>query len=193
MELMVNDMKIKDNININEIVKIIQDKKNLTEKCVLSRMYLSPQSTHLERIVKNDLGIKNAINNLSGDGCKRKINYEIKISIHSKKCKLNFVQLRPDHNIDFYILIYYNMYYNNQIGKAYIFKIPTNIMYDLIIKYGGYAHGTCNKLGRINSDNLKGRNCEYSLRCSPNINSEKNIKIWNELLKYEVDYNSKHF
>lgn len=193
MELMVKDMKNKDNININEIVKIIQDKKDLTEKCILSRMYLSPQSTHMEKIIKNDLGIKNAINNLSGDGCKRNINYEIKISIHSKKCKLNFVQLRPDHNIDFYILIYYNMYYNNNIGKAYIFKIPTNIIYDLIIKYGGYAHGTFNKLGRINCNNLKGRNCEYSLRCSPNIKSEKNIKLWNELLKYEVDYNSKHF
>ena len=35
---------------------------------------------------------------------------------------LNFVQIRPDHNVHYYILVAYNMYDNEDIGKAHILK-----------------------------------------------------------------------
>lgn len=86
----------------------------------MSRQYLTPQSTNLETICKKDLGIGNALNSTSGDGHKNGINYEIKISIHANKSKINFVQIRPDHDINYYILIAYNMYENDTIGNAHI-------------------------------------------------------------------------
>ena len=85
------------------------------------------------------------------------------------------------------------MYENDTIGNAHIFKIPSNIVYDLIIRFGGYAHGTCAALGKITTDNIKGRNCEYALRCDPNAKKGKNVELWNEFMKYEVEYNPDNF
>jgi hypothetical protein len=159
----------------------------------MARVYLTPQSTDIELICKDDLKIDKAVNELCGDGCKNNINYEIKASIHANKSKINFVQIRPDHNIDYYIFIVYNMYDKEILGKSYIFKIPSEKVYHLIVDYGGYAHGTCKVLGKITINNMKGRNCEYALRCNPNAKKGKNLQLWNELLKYEVEYNHNNF
>ena len=158
----------------------------------MARNYLTPQSTDLEILCKKDLNIGAPRNETSGDGHKNDKNYEIKISIHANESKINFVQIRPDHNIDYYIFIAYNMYVG-EFGKAHIFKIPSNIVYDLIVRYGGYAHGTCSVLGQITIDNIKGRNCEYALRCNPNAKKGKSFELWNEFIKYEVEYNPDNF
>lgn len=155
---LVKQMKIKDDNNKKNILKQIENEKTLTGKCVLARNYLNPQSTDIETIYRKDLKIVKSLNSRTGNGYKNGIYYEIKSSIHAKKSKLNFVQIRPDRYIDYYILIGYNMYKNNNIGKSYIFKIPSQIMYNLIIDYGSYAHGTCEKLGKITKDNIKGWN-----------------------------------
>lgn len=189
----VSEMKIKDNRDKDKILEKIKKQKTLTGKCIMARAYLSPQSTEMEKICKNDLQIENALNETSGDGCKNGKNYEIKTSIYANKSKINFVQIRPDHNIDYYIFIEYNMYENETIGKGYIFKIPAEKIYELIIDYGGYAHGTSDVLGKITNNNMKGRNYEYALRCNPNAKNSKNFKLWCELLKYEVDYHPDNF
>ena len=191
----VNQMKIKDDFNEkNKIIIKIQKEKNLTNKCVLARMYLPSQSNIMEKIIKNDLHIKNTLNEISGDGNKNNINYEIKYSGHAKKSKFNFVQIRPDHKIDYYIFCGYNMYDTSSIiGKAYIFKVPSKKVYEWIIKYGGYAHGTIKKLGIIDDKNIVGRNCEYALRVSPINKKGKNLEFWNELIKYEVEYLADNF
>jgi hypothetical protein len=139
------------------------------------------------------LDIGPPINKTSGDGHKNGLNYEIKASIHAKNSHLNFVQIRPDHSVDFYILVAYNMYENDAIGNAHIFKVPSNIIYNLIVKYGGYAHGSCSILGCITIDNIKGRNCEYALRCDPNAKKGKSFELWNEFIKYEVEYYPDNF
>lgn len=195
LSMIVKNMRIKEDKKSKEkIIKKINECKNLTQKCVLVREYLTPQSTAFQNIIMSDLEISKPIDEISGDGCKNCINYEIKTSIHAKGCKQNFVQIRPDHNIDYYIFISYNLYdTSSKIGKAFIFKIPSNSLYEMIVKYGGYAHGTCKQLGKITIDNIKGRSCEYALRCDPNKKKGKNYDIWNELLKYEVDYISKEF
>ena len=55
----VNNMKYKENnININEILNNIKLCKTLTEKCVIVRKYLLPQSTRFQYIVMDDLKIK---------------------------------------------------------------------------------------------------------------------------------------
>ena len=178
---------------ILKIETLIQYSNNLCEKCILARNFLKPQSTIMERIIKTDLDIKNAINNTSGNGIKNNIKYEIKISIFAKKSKFNFVQIRPDHDIDFYILICYDLY-KNKLGQAYILKIPEKVIFNFIVQYGSYAHGTYKKLGKITMNNLKGRNCEYALRTYSNSNKNtKNYIFWSELLKYEVSYDKNNF
>lgn len=189
----VYEMRVKDTINKADILQKVLSQNTLTGKCIMARSYLTPQSSDLENIYKNDLKIGKPLNNTSGDGHKNGINYEIKSSVHAKKSKLNFVQIRPDHNVDYYIFIAYNMYENDNIGKAHIFKIPSNNLYDLIVNYGGYAHGTCDKLDNITIDNIKGRNCEYALRCNPNAKKGRNLELWNEFIKYEVEYNADNF
>lgn len=190
---LVSVMKDKEEIEKSHILKKVSQQETLTGKCIMARNYLTPQSTDLEYICRRDLDIGPPVNETSGDGNKNGINYEIKTSIHAKKSKINFVQIRPDHNVDSYIFIAYNMYENDTIGKAHIFKVPSNIVYEMIVNYGGYAHGTCAKLGKITIDNVKGRNCEYALRCNPNAKQGKNFELWNELLKYEVEYKADNF
>jgi hypothetical protein len=189
----VKELKIQDQKD-KTIIELIKQEKTITGKCILARKYLNPQSNELESICKADLNIDKAVNSTSGDGNKNGINYEIKASIHGQNSKLNFVQIRPDHDIDYYIFIAYNMYENDtNDGKAHVFKIPSYIVYELIVRFGGYAHGTCVALGKITSENIKNRNCEYALRCDPNAKKGKSFNLWNEFMKYEVEYTSDNF
>ena len=170
LETMVQLMKIKDSKSNQNYFELMKNMKHLIDKCIYARAFLCPQSTIMESIVRHDLLIEKPKNKTSGDGYKNGTNFEIKCSVHAKGSKLNFVQIRPDHQIDYYILIGYNMY-ANIIGKAFILKVPINTMHKLVIRFGSYAHGTCKELGKINEANLKGRHCEYALRC--NLNSKK--------------------
>ena len=160
----------------------------------MGRELLAPQSIDMETIIKEDLHIGNALNSTSGDGHKNGINYEIKVSIYSRNSKINIVQIRPNHNINFYIIVTYNMYENQTTGNVHIFKIPSSKICELIISFGGYAHGTIKKLGKI-EDNIKDQdsNCEYALRCNPNAKKGKSVELWNELKKYEVKYHPYNF
>ena len=180
-------------IDTDVIYEKIRRVNTLTHKCILARKHLPSQSTAFEKICKDHLEIGPAINETSGDGNKNGVNYEIKVSIHAKKSKINFVQIRPDHNIDYYILIAYNMYENDANGQAHIFKIPSIDLYELVVRYGGYAHGTLSVLGDITLDNMNGRNCEYALRCDPNATGGRNFELWNELINYTVAYNPNNF
>ena len=184
---LVKSMRLLNISKKKDIIVKIKKSKTLIEKFIFARKYLKPQSTDIEKIIREDMKIDKPINETSGDGVKNGKNYEIKVSLHAKHSKLNLVQIRPDHNIDYYLIGYYNLQIN-EIGQAYFFKIPSINFNDLVIKYGCYAHGSKKVLGKITKDNYKGRNCEYALRCNPNKKSKKNQTIWNELLKYEIEY-----
>ena len=177
---------------ISAVVEQMKNSQSLEEKCILAREYINPQSIIMEQIIKKDLEISNAPNETSGDGSKNEKNYEIKFSGHDKNCKFNWVQFRPDHNIDYYILIGYNLF-EGTVGKAYNFKIPAEDLYQLIIDYGGYAHGTNRELGRITKDNLKGRNCEYALRINPNNLGNKSKELWEKLQTYITPYHKDNY
>ena len=194
LALLVKTMRMKESDSEKEkILEKIKSMTSFTHKCIYARQFLPPQSTDMEAIIKNDLDIGAAPDETSGDGSKKGVNYEIKYSGHANKSKMNWVQIRPDHKIHYYILAGYNMYENGNLGKGYIFKVPSEKVYELIPKYGGYAHGTIEKLGAITCDNIKGRHCEYALRCNPNIKKGKGRELWDELLKYEVEYSAENF
>ena len=192
LQALVNQMNNHTYTN-DQIINMINQQNTLTGKCIVARRYLGPQSTTLERIIKQDLEIGPALNETSGDGRKNGINYEIKSSIHARDCKVNFVQIRPDHDVQSYIFITYNMYENDNIGNAHIFKVPAEIVYHMIVQYGGYAHGTIANLGPITMDNLHGNGREYALRCNPNATTGQHFNLWNALLGYEVEYNPDNF
>lgn len=190
----VSGMRVELKVDNQYVINLISSQTSLLAKCILARKYLSPQSTAIEKIIKSDLGMTDPGDEISGDGQKRGMTFEIKFSAHARRSRFNFVQIRPDHNINFYIFVCYNLYDSSPMGSAYIIKIPASNVYDLIVKYGSYAHGTCKKLGKITKENLKGRNCEYALRCDPNSkNTTKSNQIWVELLKFEVGYTEQNF
>jgi len=189
----VNLMKIQDQLDTQEKLRKINNVKTLTEKCILARQFLPPTSTSFEHIIRMDLGIDKKVDEVSGDGVKNDKNFEIKASLHAKKSKVNFVQIRPDHNIDFYLLVTYNMYENDTIGQAHIYNVPSDDMYKLISEHGSYAHGTMLKNGKIMIENMKGRNFEYCLRYDPNSKSVKNQAIIKYLQQFKVTYDPKHF
>jgi hypothetical protein len=194
LESRVKAMKLKEHKDREKnIMEMINQEPTLTRKCVIARDCLTPQSTSMEKFIMTDLNIEKPVDNVSGDGSKNGENCEIKFSGHAKGSKFNFVQIRPDHNIDYYIFVGYNMHFDDAIGKAYIFKIPSCRLYELVVKYGGYAHGTNCELGKITLDNMKGRNCEYALRCDPNAKKGKSLRLWNDMLKYKVTYEAENF
>ena len=176
-----------------EIKNTLLSIKYLNDRCLFAREFLSPQSTIMEQIIRYDLHINKPINEVSGDGEKNGLNYEIKFSGHDKNSKFNFVQIRPTHNIDYYIFLCFNLF-EGEKGKAYTIKIDSNSLYDLIVDYGGYAHGTSKEYGEITKYNIREKKCEYAIRPNPNANkSNKSYKLWEKLLKYEVEYNENNF
>lgn len=187
---LVNAMKAKERTSKQQILGYMKGLPTLVEKCVFARQYLAPQSTDMERVIMNDLKLQPPLNETSGDATKSGVRYEIKYSGHARESKLNFVQIRPDHTVDKYLLFGYNMYSQmSNIGEAHMFVIPAEVMYDMIIQYGGYAHGTCRRLGEITSDTIKGRNCEYALRVNPNAREgTKDHCLWKWMKQFERPY-----
>ena len=134
------------------LIEYLQNKK-LYWKFIILRKYCNPHSVVPEKVIQEDLQIGPPLN---------------------KKSHLNFNQIRPDHSIDYYIFCYHNLGEGN-IGWAFIFKIPSEDVYKLTLQFGGYTHVTFLRLGKIAENNLKNRNCEFSLR--PNPNAKKNFQI----------------
>mgnify|MGYP001284468041 FL=1 len=178
---------------VNDLQSQLKSATSLVEKFILLRRGVTPQSTVPEAMIMRDLKIGRPLNETSGDGHKNGINYELKFSLHTKDGGFNFVQIRPDHAVDYYLVGGYNLF-EGEIGKAYIFKVPAEKIYGLLPEYGGYAHGTVKELGKITCDNIKGRGCEFALRPNPNApDGTKKKRLWNELLKYEVEYLPENF
>jgi hypothetical protein len=63
----------------------------------------------------------------------------------------------------------------------------------IVINYGSYAHGTNKTNGNISALTLKSGQLEYALRCNPNSKKGKSRELWNELCKYETEYNPSFF
>lgn len=97
----------------------------------------------------------------------------------------NYVQIRVNHEIHNYIFTAHYLTNDNisEHGELFLFKIKKDDLHRLIVKYGGYAHGTISKHGKITLEDLKKENNskEYALR--PKYNSP----LWKELLKYRIN------
>lgn len=185
-KILVKSLKEKTNFK-----EFVEKENNLLFKLIYCKKYLSSNQYGplLEKFIKNKFNINKCRDKTSGDGYINGNNIEIKISLGDKNGQLNLVQIRPDHKIDYYIILFYNLYdKNNELGNYHWFLIKSNDLYELLPEYGAYAHGTTSKLGKITNENIYGRNCEYALRCNPTKNNNtKTKKIWNKLLHFEYE------
>jgi len=182
---LINHLNISEKNHYTEIMKIKTLKKAF-QYCIINKINSQQYGPLIENyiLIKYNFN-KNKASLCIGDYNKNKNNYEIKISICCKKSKkFNYVQIRPSHNCQFYILIAYYLSNNNvnNGGELYIFNIPNDKLKEIIFKYGNYAHGTKLKLGDITIETLNdlNNNKEYSIR--PTINSN----CWNELIKFQI-------
>lgn len=155
--------------------------KNAHVYCVINNISSQQYGPLIEKyICVNYKFIKNGASNCNGDCSKDNMNVEIKVSLGgSKHNKFNWVQLRISHDIQYYILTAYHLTTENieNGGELYIFNIPKDEMILLVIKYGGYAHGTKKEYGPITVDNL---NKEYALRPS------YGDACWKDIIRFRV-------
>jgi hypothetical protein len=190
---MVKEMRCDDTQTRKEAIQHAYDSDNLLEKCVIFRKYTTPQSNEVEKLIKHDLVIDDKVDNVSGDGVKNGETFEIKVSLHTSTGMVSIRQIRPHHNVDYYIVLTYNLYESKE-GVARLFKVPSKNMYELVVRYGGYTHGTVKNNGIITSESVMNSEYEYSLTPNPGSSpNTKSNKLWVELLKYEVSYNKDNF
>lgn len=139
----------------------------------------------LEKFIKKKYNMtKNNASLCCGDLRCNESNFEIKVSNGGKENnKFNYVQLRMNHICE-YIFTAYFINYNNldNLGDLYLFKLNKGNLKKLIIKFGGYAHGTVRELGQITIEDLNDPNNqkEYALR------PKYGDLCWIELLKFRI-------
>jgi len=202
-------MKSETNLNLNFLHKMsIERVKRLTEHlslskvdhetqimklstlkdahvyCVIYNVSAQQYGPLLEKFIRTKFNYtKNKAENCSGDCSKNGKNSEIKVSLGgSTHTKFNFVQIRPSHDCDIYILTAYHLSSQNveNEGELYIFKVPKTEIKRILPVYGSYAHGTIKEHGKITDESLKNSLREYAIR--PTINDN----CWNELMKFRV-------
>lgn len=183
----MNYERIVSIMKTNNFIKICENESNILKKSILCRHYLSSNkwSVLLENEIRDRFCLHKARDNISGDAKSLKnFNIEIKVSLGSSNKGFNFVQLRPHHNVDYYLFLVYDLYFEN-LGKNYWFLIDSKNINKLILEYGSYAHGNTSNFGRITPRNISTKTHEYSLR--PNPYAAKNTKaniLWEKMLIY---------
>lgn len=192
--LKYNETKLKlkqllDSLLSNKIhAKIIHQLPTLKDAHIYCKYNsLSGQFTGpiLEQYIKNKYNMtKNKASSCTGDLMCNEINIEVKASNGGKENnKFNFVQIRINHNCQYIFSTYYIDYNNlDNLGELFIFKLNKQNIKELILKYGGYAHGTIGVLGEITLEDLNDPNNikEYALRPKYGDN------CWNELLQFRI-------
>ncbi len=154
--------------------------------CIIRGVSAQQYGPLLERFIRIKFNyVKNKAEDCTGDCSKDGQNSEVKVSLGgSKHTKFNFVQIRPLHDCDTYIFTAYHLSYDNveSEGELYIFKVPKSEIKKIIVKFGGYAHGTRKEHGEISVQSMSDDKIvkEYALR--PSINDD----CWNTLMAFRI-------
>jgi hypothetical protein len=165
----------------SNITKIL-DQRTFREAAILAKWFLPSQSygevlnTWFRKTFNWE---KNSANSRIGDDKVFGIyNAEVKASLCDDGKTCHYVQIRLTHEIDFYFLPTYNF----ETDKTHFFLLNKNQMKEMIVNYGGYAHGTKSEKGKV-IDNINNADIEYALR--PNIKSKDN-SMWKKLCSFEI-------
>jgi hypothetical protein len=186
--------KLKEHLNISKTTHEVSEQimklntlKEANVYCVINSLSAQQYGPILEKYIRTKFNyIKNKAASCTGDCSKDGKNSEVKVSLGgASHTKFNFVQIRPSHDCDIYILTAYNLSIENveTEGELYIFKVPKLDIKQIVANYGGYAHGTIKEHGKItiNSLNDEKNINEYAIR--PTINDE----CWKMLMLYRIN------
>jgi len=155
--------------------------------CVVNQLSGQVSGPLLEHYIQNKYEMtKNKSSLCIGDLQHNQTNLEIKVSMGGKDYnKFNYVQLRMNHNCEYLLTAYYLNDDNVDTtgGELFIFKLNKTDMKKMILNYGGYAHGTLQKLGPITEDDLNdtANDKEYAIR------PKYGDKCWHDLLQLRID------
>lgn len=154
--------------------------------CKINQLSGQVSGPLIEYYIKTKYGMeKNNASLCLGDLQHNQINFELKISNGGKENnRFNYVQLRMNHDCIYIFTAYYICTDNiDNEGELYIFKLSKCDIKKLILSYGGYAHGTVQKLGKITEVELDDitNDKEYAVR------PKYGDKCWNELLSFRVN------
>lgn len=177
---------VKEMRGSSEIENKIHAEADTLKKCIMCKYFLSSQkwSHVLEKHLKDKFEISKKLNNTSGDGIsKNGHNVEIKISLNEK---LNIVQIRPHHTVDYYIIMHYDIS-KGELGEINWFLISSEDMNVLIFSYGQYAHGTTKKNGSITRNSIRNGIFEYALR------PKKDSELLQAMMQFKVDEKAIHY
>lgn len=183
--------RLKENLTLSNINHEDQIMKLATLKeahtyCVIRGLSAQQFGPLLEKFLRTKFNyVKNKAEDCTGDCSKDGKNSEVKVSLGgATHTKFNFVQIRPSHDCDTYILTAYHLSTENveTEGELYIFKVPKSDIKKIVMSYGGYAHGTIKEHGAITIDSLNNEISikEYAIR--PTINDN----CWKALMEFRV-------
>jgi hypothetical protein len=170
--------------NVADVKETILAQENSRDALIIAKSYLSPQSygALLETWIKKRMDLGDKLDNLSGDASHNIKTFEIKVSIEDKTGKFNYVQLRPSHSVDAYIILNYSI----TLDEVLWLYIPHNEMITMINESGGYAHGTLAVQGAITLQSIQSNSYEYCIRPNMHKPNTQAGKTWQALTKYRV-------
>lgn len=177
------------NVKHKDLIMKLDTLKEAHLYCVYYKLSSQQYGPLLEMFLQKKFNfIKNKAEECIGDCSKDGKNSEIKVSLGGETfAKFNFVQIRPSHECDNYILTAYHICDENveEEGELYIFKVPKSDIKNLVMSYGGYAHGTMKEHGPITMESLNDEKNtkEYALR------TKVNDKCWDALMAFRVSEN----
>lgn len=183
--------RLKDHLASSNVKHEIQIMKLSSLKeahtyCVIHGLSGQQYGPLLEKFIRTKFNyIKNKAEDCTGDCAKDGKNSEVKVSLGgATHTKFNFVQIRPSHDCDNYILTAYHLSSENveSEGELYIFKVSKSGIKTIVSAHGGYAHGTIKEHGPITIESLNNEKIvkEYAIRAK--INDE----CWKALLPFRV-------
>jgi hypothetical protein len=173
-------------VNHEDQVMKLDTLKEAHTYCVLYDVSAQQYGPLLEKFIRIKFNyIKNKAEDCTGDCSKDGKNSEVKVSLGgATHTKFNFVQIRPSHDCETYILTAYHLSSENveSEGELYIFKVPKEDIKKIIVSFGGYAHGTIKEHGKITIESINDEKStkEYALR--PTINDA----CWEALMPFNV-------
>ena len=174
--------------NCNHKIEIMKERdiKYAHIYCKINQLSGQVSGPLIEQYIKDKYEmIKNKASLCIGDLQYNQTNIEIKVSNGGKdNNRFNYVQLRMNHACEYILTAYYMNESNIDImGELFIFRLKKSDIKPIILNYGGYAHGTIQKLGLITKEDLEDEtnDKEYAIR------PKYGDKCWQELLNFRVD------
>ena len=124
-----------------ELKNTIIHESNSRNAFIVAKSKLSPQQYGhaLESHIKTKFGWDGAADNKSGDATtKAGAKIEIKASVEDAKGGFNYVQIRPNHTVDYYLLANYSI----TTDEVIFLLCPKKEFLDIVADNGDLAHGT---------------------------------------------------